>query len=116
LSFPLYFDEDFNPLVAAMLEKLGFDVLTTPQAGRADQGLSDEDQLAFATAVGRAIVSHNARDFKPVADQWALVGRLHRGILLSPKRPPAALAAGIQIIQRDFPAGIANHCLWLPPG
>lgn len=59
----LYADEDFPFPVVERLRRLGHDVLTTLQSGRANQGLSDADQLAFATNLGRAILTRNRRHF-----------------------------------------------------
>lgn len=46
----LYADEDFDHRVVARLRALGHDVVTVMDAGR--RGMSDEDQLAHATAEG----------------------------------------------------------------
>jgi hypothetical protein len=59
----LYADEDFSYPVVEQLRLLGHDVLTTFEAGRANQGFNDEDQLAFATNLGRAILTRNRRHF-----------------------------------------------------
>jgi hypothetical protein len=59
----LFADEDFPFPVVERLRELGHDVLTTPEAGRANQGLSDADQLTFATSVGRAVLTRNRRHF-----------------------------------------------------
>jgi hypothetical protein len=62
----LFADEDFPYPVVERLRQLGHDVLTTLDAGRANQGISDEDQLAFATSLGRAILTRNRRHFIPL--------------------------------------------------
>ena len=59
----LYADEDFPLPVVERLRALGHDVLTTAEAGRANQGLSDADQLEFATRQARAILTRNRRHF-----------------------------------------------------
>ncbi len=65
----LYADEDFPFPVVEGLRQLGRDVLTTLEAGRANQGIADADQLAYATSIGRATLTRNRRHFIP----------LHRG-------------------------------------
>jgi hypothetical protein len=45
------------------LRQLGHDVLTTLEAGHASQGIEDADQLAFATGIGRAILTRNRKDY-----------------------------------------------------
>jgi len=62
----LYADEDFPFPVVERLRQLGHDVLTTLEAGRANQGIADADQLAFAASVGRAILTRNRRHFIPL--------------------------------------------------
>lgn len=50
-----YFDQHMNPKVAAGLRLRGVDVLTAQDAGRC--GYDDPDQLAYATAAGRVMVT-----------------------------------------------------------
>ena len=64
----LYADEDFPLPVVERLRQLGHDAITTFEAGRANQGIGDADQLAFATGLGRAILTRNRRH----------LARLHR--------------------------------------
>src|SRR5260370_12524382 len=59
----LYADEDFPYPVVERLRQLGHDVLTALEAGQANQGIGDADQLAFATGLGRAILTRNRRHF-----------------------------------------------------
>jgi hypothetical protein len=61
LSFPLYLDEDVNRYLAKLLLARGYDVVATADAGRANQGLSDESQLEFASAIDRAILNTQRR-------------------------------------------------------
>jgi hypothetical protein len=42
-----------------------------------------EDQLAFATADGWAILTRNIRDFAPLHEPWQAAGRPHTGIIVS---------------------------------
>jgi len=59
----LYSDENF-PLPAVLeLRRLGHDVLTIQESGKADQAITDEQVLAFATAEGRAVITFNRRHF-----------------------------------------------------
>lgn len=59
----LYSNENF-PLPAVLaLRRLGHDVLTTQDAGNAHEAISDDDVLSFAIAEGRAVITHNRRDF-----------------------------------------------------
>jgi len=46
------------------LRELGHDGLTVQDAGKAQQKLPDEAVLADACAEGRAVVTHNRKDFR----------------------------------------------------
>jgi hypothetical protein len=59
----LYTDEDFPMPVVRELRKLGHDVLTAKEAGQANQGIPDEDVVAYAISQGRAAVTRNRRHF-----------------------------------------------------
>ena len=62
----LYSDEDFPYPVTERLRHFGHDVLTALEAGQANRGIADADQLAFATGLGRAILTRNRRHFIPL--------------------------------------------------
>jgi hypothetical protein len=59
----LYADEDFPFPVVERLRDLGHDVVTALEAGQANQAIKDADQLAFATTLGRAILTRNRRHY-----------------------------------------------------
>lgn len=59
----LYADENVRrPLVLA-LRTLGHDVLTAFEDGRANQRIPDDQVLARATALNRAVITNNRRDY-----------------------------------------------------
>ena len=57
----LYADENFPYPVVLELRRSGHDVLTVQEAGKAGQ--KDEAVLDEARADGRAVLTHNRRDF-----------------------------------------------------
>ncbi len=59
----LYADEQYPYPVVEFLRALGHDVLTVQEAGRANQGISDSDVLAFATSENHAVITQNRKDF-----------------------------------------------------
>lgn len=59
----LYANENFPLRVVMALRDLGYDVLTTQDAGNANQGISDESVLAFANQQNRVVITINRRDF-----------------------------------------------------
>ncbi|HMF17883.1 MAG TPA: DUF5615 family PIN-like protein [Gemmataceae bacterium] len=77
----LYFDRHIMTRLAIDLSGRGFNTLTTEEAGK--DTASDEEQLAFATAEGRAMLTFNIRDFAPLHEQWQEAGRTHAGIIVS---------------------------------
>jgi predicted nuclease of predicted toxin-antitoxin system len=77
----LYFDRHIMTRLAVDLRGRGYDVLTTEEAGK--DTASDEEQLVFATAENRAILTFNIRDFAPLHELWQAAGRPHAGIIVS---------------------------------
>jgi hypothetical protein len=58
-----YADENFRYPVVDALRRLGHDVLTAREAGRAGVGIDDDTVLADAAAAGRILLTQNRRDF-----------------------------------------------------
>jgi predicted nuclease of predicted toxin-antitoxin system len=81
LFIRLYLDEDFHPDLADALRQHGHDCRSCVEAGML--GESDEEQLTYATAEGRCLVSFNVADFVALAQQWAQRGRAHAGIIVT---------------------------------
>lgn len=59
-----YSDENFPQIAALELERLGHDVLTALADGKANQEISDEEVLARATELERAVLTLNRLHFK----------------------------------------------------
>lgn len=77
----LYLDEDTpSRALAHNLCQRGIDVSTVIEEGR--QGLSDREQLEFATAQGRTIYSCNMGDFQQLHTEYMTQGKNHAGIIL----------------------------------
>jgi predicted nuclease of predicted toxin-antitoxin system len=77
----LYADEQFPLPVVERLRSKGYDVLTVKDAGKANQGISDEDALAFASSQSRAVITQNRRDFIQLHNQ----GFNYQGIVVCTK-------------------------------
>jgi hypothetical protein len=86
LFIRLYLDEDVDVLLGERLRACGFDAVATRDAHRA--GLEDEDQLAFAGAQGRALLTQNREDFERLARDWWASSRHHSGIIIAVRRRP----------------------------
>ena len=83
-------DEDVYRATTLSLRKSGFDVTSTPEAGRL--GESDEFQLQWASDEGRVIVTFNVAHFAGLHSEWMKQERHHAGIVVSSQRSIGDLA------------------------
>ncbi len=72
-----YFDEHVDPDIARGLRERGIFVLTTEEAGRAHQGIHDDDQLAYAAAQGLVMVTSDRHFIRLAHEQQP-----HPGVVL----------------------------------
>lgn len=79
----LYADENFPLRVVEELRRLGHDVLTTFEDGRANQSITDRALLERATEIGRTILTLNRSDFKRLHLQLPE----HAGIIICTEDP-----------------------------
>ena len=82
----LYADENFPLRVVEELRRLGHDVLTALEDGRANQSITDNDLLARATEIKRALLTLNRLDFKRLHRQIPN----HAGIIICTEDPDRA--------------------------
>ena len=88
----LYSNENFPLPVVIALRELGHDVLTTRDAGKANDAIPDDEVLRFAIGNGRAVLTHNRQDFMRLHRQ----SPDHEGILVCTDNPDfPALAAKV---------------------
>ena len=83
LTIRLFTDEDVDARVAPALRQRGYDAVSCLEAGRANQDISDHDQLAYAAEQGRAILIYNVRHYVPLDQAWKAAGWEHAGIIAS---------------------------------
>ena len=81
VAIRLLLDEDVWPGLAEALRNAGYDTISVHEIGRL--GFSDTAQLDFAITENRAIISHNIRDFVPLAQMYAQDGIDHPGIIVA---------------------------------
>ncbi|NEO66548.1 MAG: hypothetical protein F6J98_41720 [Moorea sp. SIO4G2] len=74
----LYADQQFPLKATQHLRTLTHDVLTAQEAGNANQGIPDDEVLAFATDQNRAVLTLNRRDFIRLHNQSSA----HAGIIV----------------------------------
>jgi hypothetical protein len=73
----LYANENFPLPVVEHLRRLGHDVLTVQETGKAEQAWPDEEVLAFSLAQGRILLTLNRRHFVRLHS----AGAPHAGII-----------------------------------
>jgi hypothetical protein len=117
----LLLDEMLAPAIARELRARGHDV-TAVAGDSAHEGLSDRDVLAFACAEGRAVVTNNLKDFRPLhAEALVAGGRGHFGLIFMPGTYRRTLADVGRIVDaleaklKQFPSDrdLANSETWL---
>jgi predicted nuclease of predicted toxin-antitoxin system len=113
-------DEQLSPQVAALLRQAGLDVVAV--AERAElAGSSDRAVLEVAASEGRAVVTNNIKDFRPLAAERLASGRTHPGLVLLPsartrtRAAMATLAESIAQVLRDHPDGLSDREFWIGP-
>ncbi len=74
----LYSNENFPLPVVEELRRLGHDVLTVQEAGKANQEIPDDEVLAFASVENRTVLTINRRDFIRLHRQHSA----HSGIIV----------------------------------
>ena len=113
-------DEQLSPQIAVLLRQAGCDVEAV--ADRPDLvGRSDRFILEIASSEGRAVITNNIKDFRPVAAEWLARGRVHAGLILLPasrtrtRGTIPALVDRIQTVLRDNPDGLSGSERWIGP-
>jgi hypothetical protein len=77
-------------------------------------GRSDAEQLEYATAERRAILTHNIRDFVILDRDWRSKGRPHYGIIASDQIPfRELLRRTLRCLSRLDGEAIADRFVWL---
>ena len=89
----LLLDEDVWPGLAAALRQAGYDAISVHEVGRT--GFSDVEQMAFAVAEKRTLLSHNAVDFVPLAMRYFWAKQQHFGVVLVPHAEKGALVHAV---------------------
>jgi hypothetical protein len=102
------------------LRERGYDV-----AAIADRtqliGSSDRVLLDLAASEGRAVITNNIKDFRPLAAERLARGQGHCGLILLPSshaRTNAAVARltnAIEGVLRDHPDGLDSSERWVGP-
>jgi predicted nuclease of predicted toxin-antitoxin system len=96
-------DEDLDPTAAEVARGLALDVVSVHEIDHL--GLSDEEQLRFAAAEGRILLTHNRDDFLALTTEFYRRGAPHRGVLIVtaglPNNHPERLAHAMARWKRE---------------
>ncbi len=77
--------------------------------------------IEVASREGRAVVTNNVKDFRPLAAERLADGRGHAGLILLPaarsrsRRATGAIADALAELVRAHPDGIASAEHWIAP-
>jgi hypothetical protein len=106
-----YLDEDLSPKIAAMLRKRGLDAVSAHDVGMIQ--VSDREQLEYAAAHGRSLVTRNRNDFIQLTVHFFNEHRPHFGLLIVPYSIPgdrfSALAGAIAKHASRHPKGMGSY-------
>jgi hypothetical protein len=113
-------DEQLSPQIAVLLREAGYDVVAV--AERVDLvGSIDSTILDVATSEGRAVVTNNIKDFRPLAAQRLATAQTHEGLILVPsartrsRAGVTALARAIGKVLQEHPDGLTGSERWIGP-
>jgi len=113
-------NEQLSPQIAVPLRQAGFDVDAV--ADREDlAGRNDRIILEVACSEGRAVVTNNIKDFRPLAAKWLAQGRAHAGLILLPstrtrtRNAITTVVGAIENVLRDHPDGLSGSERWIGP-
>jgi predicted nuclease of predicted toxin-antitoxin system len=112
----LLLDEMYPSSIADELRARGHDVVSVHAApGR---GTTDEEVLDYACEQGRAVVTENVRDYRPMAEARIAAGGSHHGLLFTtekqwPRNNVGALITALDLLLAATPDETIDRELWL---
>ncbi len=115
LFIKLYLDEMVPTDLARVLREYGYDVATAQEVGMLGKG--DSEQLEYAGAQGRAILTFNIGDFAALHRSWEDGGSHHAGIIVSPelemRRFSELLRLCLRLLDQVAPEKMADRLCYL---
>ena len=101
-----------NNMVATLLRSRGIDAVTVQKSDML--GKSDQEQLAYAAANDRCILTHNRVDYEDLHLQYAQANLIHSGIIVVPQKSPYEIVNRVMILLDSMTADeIANQLLYV---
>jgi len=112
LPFAIYLDADVHPVVARILRGRGFDAISANDVGH--RQASDREQLDFAVAQRRTLVTFNVSDFVGEARAYAQEDRNHWGIIVSDQLDVGEVVRRLtKVLGRYSAPDMINRFVWL---
>lgn len=104
----LYSNENFPLEAVQKLRSLGYDVLTTLDAGKAGSRIPDNEVLDFAIQERRAVITLNRKDFRKLH----LLQPAHFGIIICTENPDfEEMSKEIDRIIQSFEGNITGQLI-----
>lgn len=98
--------------MASALRLRSFDVVSAHEVG--SWGLTDEGQLTYAAAEGRALLTFNTPDYVQLHVDWLQRGKEHYGIIVSDQLPIGETARRLPNLLNQVNADeMRNQMRWL---
>ena len=112
----LLLDEMYPSLIARELRARGHDVVSVHESP--GSGTADDLVLDHARSEGRAVITENVRDFRPLAEQILAAGDSHAGLVFTtekrwPRSDPGALITGIDAMLASTTGQPVDTEMWL---
>ena len=112
MTSKLFCDEDTPVALAAALQKRGYDAVHVNDLKR--KGKSDADQLHYAAAQERCLISFNVKDFVLLHYAFLQAGETHWGVIVSRQLPVGtALQKLLRLLQECSRESIRNRLVFL---
>jgi predicted nuclease of predicted toxin-antitoxin system len=110
----LLLDADVDPTLAEILSSRGYDAVSALRIGELVEA-PDEEILDWAIRHGRAILTHNIKDFVPLARVYAQRGWEHHGIILSEQQIEfrELLSRTLHLLSQKNADDLLNAVEWL---
>jgi hypothetical protein len=102
-----YLDEDISPKVSAILRKKGVDAVSAHDSDMLQA--SDAEQLAFAAAQGRVMVTRNRDDYITLTVQFFDDLKPHEGLIIIPGFEFSKLASLLTKFAKENPKGLESY-------
>lgn len=112
----LLLDEMYPSLIARELRARGHDVVSVHESP--GSGTPDEDVLEHGRSEGRAVVTENVRDYRPLAEALLAGGESHAGLVFTtdkrwPRGDPGALITALDELVASTSEQPRDEEIWL---